>query len=169
MSHPLVYNYCCHSPAQSFSSPSQLGLITIFYCLRFATPPIWRGRSPVFVFPRNRVAQLYPKALGSLVVSSYDSVGYGGGIRPCLHQEILHRTLEPFTLKAKFLLNDIYISSSYLTGNTLLLCYKDQMINFFRETIAVQCENHTMHINTLCGQNAVCFCVKAAGTTTGYK
>jgi hypothetical protein len=26
----------------------------------------------------------------------------------------------------------------------------------FREIIAVYCENHTEHINTLCGQNAVC-------------
>jgi hypothetical protein len=24
----------------------------------------------------------------------------------------------------------------------------------FRETIAVYCENHTEHVNTLCGQNA---------------
>jgi hypothetical protein len=30
--------------------------------------------------PRKRVAQLYPKALGSLYVASYDSQGYGGGI-----------------------------------------------------------------------------------------
>jgi hypothetical protein len=28
------------------------------------------------------VAQLYPQALGSLFVTSYDSQGYGGGIRP---------------------------------------------------------------------------------------
>jgi hypothetical protein len=31
------------------------------------------------------VAQLYPQALGSLFVASYDSQGYGGGIRPRLH------------------------------------------------------------------------------------
>jgi hypothetical protein len=34
--------------------------------------------SPVFISPRNRVAQLYPQALGSLFVASYDSQGYGG-------------------------------------------------------------------------------------------
>jgi hypothetical protein len=28
----------------------------------------------------------------------------------------------------------------------------------FRETVAVYCENHTEHINTLCGQNAVLVC-----------
>jgi hypothetical protein len=53
-----VYNCCWPSPAQSFSGPSPLGLVTIFYCLRFET---------------------------SLIVASYDSQGYGGGIRPRLH------------------------------------------------------------------------------------
>jgi hypothetical protein len=37
-----VYNYCWSSPAQSFSGPSPGGLVTIFYCLRFDTPPTWR-------------------------------------------------------------------------------------------------------------------------------
>jgi hypothetical protein len=43
------------------------------------------GQVPVFIFPRNRVGQLYPQALGSLFVASYDSQSYGGGIRPRLH------------------------------------------------------------------------------------
>jgi hypothetical protein len=34
----------------------------------------------------------------------------------------------------------------------------------FREIIAVCCENHTEHINTLCGQNAEFIDVKAGGT-----
>jgi hypothetical protein len=33
----VVYNCCWTSPAQSFSSPSPLGLGTVFYCLRFET------------------------------------------------------------------------------------------------------------------------------------
>jgi hypothetical protein len=33
----------------------------------------------------NRVAQLYPQALDSLFVASYDSQGYDGSIRPRLH------------------------------------------------------------------------------------
>jgi hypothetical protein len=36
---------------------------------------------PVFISHRNRVAQLYPHALGSLFVASYDPQGYDGGIR----------------------------------------------------------------------------------------
>jgi hypothetical protein len=54
----VVYNCCWPSPAQSFSGPSPVGLLTIFYCLRFQT---------------------------SRFVASYDSQGYGGGIRPRLH------------------------------------------------------------------------------------
>jgi hypothetical protein len=38
------------SPAQSFSGPSSAGLMTIFYCLRFETPPTWRARSP-YLYP----------------------------------------------------------------------------------------------------------------------
>jgi hypothetical protein len=56
----VVCNCCWASPAQSFSGPSPAGLMTIFYCLRFETPPTYRARSP-----RNRVALLYPQALGS--------------------------------------------------------------------------------------------------------
>jgi hypothetical protein len=31
----VVYNSCWLSPAQSFSGPSPVGLVDIFYCLRF--------------------------------------------------------------------------------------------------------------------------------------
>jgi hypothetical protein len=43
------------------------------------------GQVPVVIYPRNRVALLYPQALGSPFIASYDSQGYGGGIRPRLH------------------------------------------------------------------------------------
>jgi hypothetical protein len=33
----------------------------------------------------------------------------------------------------------------------------------FGETVAVYCENHTEHTDTLCGQNAVLLYVKAGG------
>jgi hypothetical protein len=54
----VVWTFCWTSPAQSVSDPSPLGLVTIFYCLRFET----------FLF-----------------VASYDSQGHGGGILPRLH------------------------------------------------------------------------------------
>jgi hypothetical protein len=54
----VVYNCYWPSPAQSFSGPSPVGLVTIFYGHRFET---------------------------SLFVASYDSQGYSGGIRPRLH------------------------------------------------------------------------------------
>jgi hypothetical protein len=37
--------------------------------------PNLKGRVPIFISSRNRVAQLYPQALGSLFVASYDSQG----------------------------------------------------------------------------------------------
>jgi hypothetical protein len=54
----VVSNCCWSSPAQSFSGPSPVGLVAIFYCLRFGA---------------------------SLFVASYDAQGHGGGIRPRLH------------------------------------------------------------------------------------
>jgi hypothetical protein len=48
-----VYTCCWSSPAQSFLGPSPAGLVTIFYCLRFETPPAWRVRSPYLYPPRK--------------------------------------------------------------------------------------------------------------------
>jgi hypothetical protein len=64
-----------------------------FYCLRFETPSNLKGQVTVFKSPRIRVAQLYPQALDSLFVASYESQGYGGGIRPRLHTG--HTTEQP--------------------------------------------------------------------------
>jgi hypothetical protein len=50
--------------------------------------PNLEGQVPVFISPRNRVAQLYPQALGSLFIASYNSQGYGGGIRTRLYGEL---------------------------------------------------------------------------------
>jgi hypothetical protein len=43
------------------------------------------GQVPVFLSPMSRVARLYPQAPGVLFVASYDSQGYGGGVRTRLH------------------------------------------------------------------------------------
>jgi hypothetical protein len=48
------------------------------------------GQVIVFITPRKRMAQLYHQALGSLFVASYDSQGYGGGIRTRLHTGCVH-------------------------------------------------------------------------------
>jgi hypothetical protein len=47
--------------------------------------PNLEGQAPVFISPRNRVAKLYPQALGSLFIASYGSQGYGGSIQLRLH------------------------------------------------------------------------------------
>jgi hypothetical protein len=54
--------------------------------------PNLEGQVPVFKSPRNMVAHLYPQALGSIFVVSYDSQGYGGGIRTRLHTSLCELT-----------------------------------------------------------------------------
>jgi hypothetical protein len=59
--------------------------MTTFYCLKIRDYPNLESDVPIFISSRNRVAQLYPQSLGSHFVASYDSQGYGGGIRTLLH------------------------------------------------------------------------------------
>jgi hypothetical protein len=42
--------------------------------------PNLEGQIPIFISHRNRVARLYSQVLGSLLVASHESQGYGGGI-----------------------------------------------------------------------------------------
>jgi hypothetical protein len=70
-------NLLIQSLSLSGSSPAEL--LTTSYCLVWDSPNL-EGQFPVFISPRNRAAQLYPRALGSLYVSSYDSQGYSVGI-----------------------------------------------------------------------------------------
>jgi hypothetical protein len=54
------------------------------YCLTWdSSSP--EGQVPVFMLPRNILAQLYPPAVGSPYVAAYDSQGYGRDILTCLH------------------------------------------------------------------------------------
>jgi hypothetical protein len=39
----------------------------------------------------------------------------------------------------------------------------------FRETVAVYCENHTEHINTLCGRNVQLWYVKEGSTYGNHR
>jgi hypothetical protein len=75
----LLYNCFWALPEQSLLGQSRTGPITIL-TVSSETPPTCRARSPVFISPRNKVSQLYPRALDSLFLASYDSEGYGGGI-----------------------------------------------------------------------------------------
>jgi hypothetical protein len=72
----LLYNCFWASPAE---------LTAIFYCLIWDSPNL-EGQVPVFISPKNKVVQLYPRALRSLFIASYDSQGYGGDILTLLHK-----------------------------------------------------------------------------------
>jgi hypothetical protein len=61
---------CNHSIVRVAQNPKP------YFTVSSETPPNLEGQVPVFIFPRNRVAQLYLRALGSLYVVSYDSQGY---------------------------------------------------------------------------------------------
>jgi hypothetical protein len=99
-----------------------MGLVTIFYCLRIET---------------------------SLFVASYDSKGYGGGIQPCLHTGFLSIRIN---FSPEFILNNIYNSSSYLTGTHYVSTTKPNRLMLFGETVPVYCENHTEHISVRTSQ-----------------
>jgi hypothetical protein len=80
----LLYNCFWALPEQSLIGRSPAEITAIFYCLIWDFPNL-EAQVPVFISPRNRVAQLYPRALGSPFVVSYDTQGSGGGIPTRLH------------------------------------------------------------------------------------
>jgi hypothetical protein len=84
------YNCCWALPEQSLSGPTPAELTTIFYSLIWDSLNL-QGQIPVFIFPWNREAQLYPRALSSLSVVSYDLQGWGGGILTRLHTGLIRK------------------------------------------------------------------------------
>jgi hypothetical protein len=68
--------------------------------------------------------------------------------------------------KTEFLLNNIYEykSSSPSQETHPVTATKPNRLMLFGETVAVYCENHTEHTDTLCEQNAEIYYVKAGGT-----
>jgi hypothetical protein len=58
--------------------------MTIICCLLWDFPNL-EGLVPEFISPMSRLAQLFPRTLGSIFVASYDSQGYSGGILTHLH------------------------------------------------------------------------------------
>jgi hypothetical protein len=55
--------------------------------------PNLEDQVPVFISPRNKMAQLQPQRMGSFFVASCDLQGYDGGIRNRLHTLTLTLTL----------------------------------------------------------------------------
>jgi hypothetical protein len=56
----------------------------------------------------------------------------------------------------------IYINSVRISQEThYVSATKSSRLMLFRQTVAVYCENHTDHTDTLCGPNAEFQCVKA--------
>jgi hypothetical protein len=78
----LLYNCFWALPDQRLLGRCSAELTAICYCLIWDSPNL-EGQVHVFISPRDRVAKLYPWALGSLFVASYDS--QGGGILTRLH------------------------------------------------------------------------------------
>jgi hypothetical protein len=81
----VIYSCCWDSAVQPFSGPVPQNTWPNCIVWNLRPPPTYlEGHVPVFISPRNnRVAQLYPQALGSLFIALYDSQGYySGGIRP---------------------------------------------------------------------------------------
>jgi hypothetical protein len=72
----VIYLYNCFwaLPEQSLLGRSPAELTAIFYCLIWDSANL-EGQVPVFISTRNKVAQLYLRALGSLFVASCDSQG----------------------------------------------------------------------------------------------
>jgi hypothetical protein len=89
----LTRGWACNLPIQFLlrlaravtlgSKSSRTNDHILLYQLRLSQPG---GPGPCIYIPRNRVAQLYPRTLDSLFVTSYDSQGYGGGILTRLHR-----------------------------------------------------------------------------------
>jgi hypothetical protein len=120
----LLYNCFWALPEQSLLGWSPAELTAIFYCLIWDSPNL-EGQVPVFISPRNRVAQLYPWALGFLSVASYDSQGYSGGILTRLYMGLVsiylsHGFFTGYRFKTSFFL--VYFWILMKSSNCLLLC-----------------------------------------------
>jgi hypothetical protein len=70
----VIYNSCWALPVQSFSGESR-GTPDYILLSQFWDSPNLEGQVPIFIFPRNRVAQLYSQALSVCFVVCYDTQG----------------------------------------------------------------------------------------------
>jgi hypothetical protein len=60
----VLFSFCRASPAQPFSDLIPTGLVSTVYCLYLWDSPNLEGQVLVFIPPRKRVGQLYPRVLG---------------------------------------------------------------------------------------------------------
>jgi hypothetical protein len=60
----VVFSYCWASPAESFFGSESRGAHDHILLSPYWDPPNLDGKFPVHISPGNRVAQLYPQALG---------------------------------------------------------------------------------------------------------
>jgi hypothetical protein len=133
---------------QSFSYPSPEGLMTIFYCLRFDIPqhggPGLRIYTPQVqdgpvIPPGTRFPFRCPLRLTGLRWR-YSNLRHMG---LCL---INHKETE-------FILNNLSNSVRTSQETHYVSATKPNRLMLFRKTVAVYCEKHTGHINTLCEKN----------------
>jgi hypothetical protein len=73
---------------ESLSGSSRTESVIILYSLIWESPNL-EAYAPLFISPRNRVAQLNLRELVSLYAASYDSQGYDGGILTHLHTAVI--------------------------------------------------------------------------------
>jgi hypothetical protein len=122
------------------------------------------GQVPVFISLRKRVAQLYPRVPDSFFVASYGSQGYGGGIRTSLHAGMKSESklcydqrsvvsLSWVKSKSKLLYDWWLNIQSVPHGKHSVSITTASRFMLLGEIIAVYCDNHTEHIDTLRGQN----------------
>jgi hypothetical protein len=118
----LLLNCFWALPDQSHLSRSPTELTAISYCLLWDSPNL-EGHVPVFISPRNRVAKLYPRALGSLSIASYDSQGlrwkYSNPPPHGVYWSVrLHERNDPFfseSATSRKLTSAVYISATNVT------------------------------------------------------
>jgi hypothetical protein len=87
------------------------------------------GDAPLFISRRNRVTRLYPKALGSLSVVSYDSQDYGGGVRPDSSLTLQPTVSRPVSLGFKRptgAYDQIFINDRQFTGLLMWSALSDE-------------------------------------------